>query len=125
MNFDLVVEKLERHAKEKENEAWGKYLENNAFGDNVVEEDEHEYFNGKLNLTLRLIALFPLLGTSPKDTRARGLVTKQATERRSYRKQMELVSSDKNKDGLVSFREYLPHFLEEDIGMYLSFLIFC
>ncbi|KAI4319955.1 hypothetical protein MLD38_033488 [Melastoma candidum] len=82
----------------------------------------NEFFmdQGKLNMTLRLMVLFPLLDEPPKD----GLVSfeeleawnvKQARDRLMQRTRIELEYYDKDKDGSVSFKEYLPQFSDEDI----------
>ncbi|KAG5229533.1 calcium-binding EF hand family protein [Salix suchowensis] len=85
-------------------------------------EDAGEYLSddGRLNITLRLLVLFPLLDKKPRD----GLISfeeleawnvVQARERLAYRTQREIQSRDKDGDGAISFKEYLPQFSDEDI----------
>lgn len=83
----------------------------------------YQYFNdeGKLNITLRIIVLFPWLDNLPKD----GFVdfkemenwnTRMAMERLNYRTQREIEARDKNEDGMIGFREYLQHITDEEFG---------
>lgn len=109
-----------------------------ANGTKITDHQDHHqrdgeyyqyYYNGdqeegRLNITLRLIILFPLLDQSPKDgivTSAElgSWITTQAVERLNYTTHMELASHDVNGDGLISFKEYLPQFSDDDIGTYL------
>ncbi|KAF3432793.1 hypothetical protein FNV43_RR23895 [Rhamnella rubrinervis] len=111
-------------------------VENNKSDHQVVDDDadnsdhdlhrDQEYYRydgdqeGRLNITLRLIILFPLLDQSPKDgivTSAElgSWITAQAVERLNYTTRKELASHDLNGDGLISFHEYLPQFSDADI----------
>jgi len=94
--------------------------------DAEIEEEDGVYFgeDGKLNLTLRLTILFPLIDRMPKDGYV-GLKEledwniMQAHERMHHRTRKVLDQNDKNEDGLISFFEYLPHFSEEDISEFI------
>ncbi|XVE64432.1 hypothetical protein DITRI_Ditri07aG0100300 [Diplodiscus trichospermus] len=85
-------------------------------------EDAQEYFDdeGNLNITQRLMILFPYLDNAPKD----GLISakelgawneEQASNRLSYTTDRVLSWHDKNGDGAVSFNEYLPQFTQADV----------
>ncbi|KAF5731278.1 calcium-binding EF hand family protein [Tripterygium wilfordii] len=115
-NFDPLLTRLERAAEERGS--------SNAEEDSHIEDipDAHEYLGdeGKLNITLRLMFLFPGLDNAPND----GFVTplemeawniNQAMDRLSYRTHKEIELKDKNGDGDITFEEYLPQFSEEDI----------
>ncbi|XP_021909330.1 calumenin-A [Carica papaya] len=111
--FDPLVTKMERlhQAHEKE-----------GGGENDGDNDRDDYFTdeGKLNVTLRLIVLFPLLDTAPKDgfVCLKELETwnlQQAEERLIYRTIEELRLRDRDGDGMLSFSECLPRFSKEDI----------
>lgn len=76
---------------------------------------------GKLNTTLRLIILFPLLDREPKDgvvgfEELEAWITQRATDRLDYLTQAELDSKDDNGDLAVSFKEYLPQFSQKHMG---------
>ncbi|KAK7377471.1 hypothetical protein VNO80_02896 [Phaseolus coccineus] len=75
---------------------------------------------GKLNTTLRLIILFPLLDREPKDgvvgfEELEAWITQRATERLDYLTQAELDSKDNNGDLAISFKEYLPQFSQKHL----------
>lgn len=95
--------------------------------ENQIPEAYRDYYDeGRLNITLRLLVLFPLLDNSPKDEaisyeELNDWIAGQAKERLNYRTRKELAFHDKNGDGAISFHEYLPQFTEEDIGTYFSF----
>ncbi|CAK9146541.1 unnamed protein product [Ilex paraguariensis] len=110
--FDPLVAKMERMAEEK----------GNGNQDSNKPEDMDEYFNhdGRLNITLRLMVLFPFLDTAPKDgmidsKELEAWVVQQAIDRLNYRIQRELAWRDKDRDGAISFSEYLHQFSDEDI----------
>ncbi|XWS48594.1 hypothetical protein CRYUN_Cryun13aG0089900 [Craigia yunnanensis] len=118
-HFDPLVSRIERSAEEK-GLSYHVDLEQISYVPEV--EDAHEYFDdeGNLNTTLRLMILFPLLENAPKD----GLISakelgawigQQAVDRLSYRTDKVMAWHDKNGDGAISFREYLPQFTEDDI----------
>ncbi|KAK4835502.1 hypothetical protein QYF36_010616 [Acer negundo] len=105
---------LEKNPSNLENNLTDREAEVKEEFDNFIDDD------GKLNMTSRLMILFPLIDNAPKD----GVVgfeeleawnAKQVIDRLSYRTQKELELSDKNGDGEVYFQEYLPHFSQEDI----------
>ncbi|KAI4337989.1 hypothetical protein L6164_016347 [Bauhinia variegata] len=75
---------------------------------------------GRLNTTLRLMILFPLLDKEPKDgvidyNELETWIIQQAMDRLDYMTNTELQEKDKNGDRAISFREYLPQFSEKDI----------
>ena len=105
---------LEKNPSNLENNLTDREAEVKEEFDNFIDDD------GKLNMTSRLMILFPLIDNAPKD----GVVgfeeletwnAQQVVDRLSYRTQKELELSDKNGDGEVYFQEYLPHFSQEDI----------
>ncbi|KAG6650455.1 hypothetical protein CIPAW_06G044800 [Carya illinoinensis] len=66
------------------------------------------------------MVLFPFLDTAPNDgvvsfKELEGWIAQQAHDRLNYRTEKELALRDKDGDGAISFREYLPHFSNEDI----------
>lgn len=120
--FDPLVAELERLA---ENQGLGDpinplNLENHFFPDEVAAA--YEYFSeGKLNITLRLIVLFPLLDKAPHDggvsfKELEAWIAQQAIQGLNYRTEKELALLDKDEDGAISFREYLSQFSNEDLG---------
>ncbi|KAK7293909.1 hypothetical protein RJT34_16788 [Clitoria ternatea] len=123
-NFDPFLTKIER---EVENKTQDEHVPNIMFSLNstttindVAETYEYLTSGGKLNTTLRLIILFPLIDRQPKDgmvdfKELEAWITQQAEERLNYLTQDELDSKDKNGDLAISFREYLPQFSEEVI----------
>ncbi|GKV25573.1 hypothetical protein SLEP1_g34989 [Rubroshorea leprosula] len=93
--------------------------ENISYLSDVVDASEYFSDGGSLNITKRLITLFPLLDISPADrvVSFEELETwniKQAQDRLSYRTHAEMVSRDENGDGAISFNEYLPQFTKND-----------
>ncbi|KAF8412098.1 hypothetical protein HHK36_000053 [Tetracentron sinense] len=124
--FDPLVGKMERLAEEG---GFGDrnapvIWESNPFSGEF--EDTEEYFSeeGRLNITLRLVILFPLLDRAPQD----GVVSfkeleawnlRQASDRLNYSTQREITLRDKDGDGAISLKEYLPKLSDEDIGMRL------
>lgn len=128
--FDPLVAMMERYAEENglgdQNHPID--LEHDSVIANEVEE-AHEYLSeeGKLNITLRLVSLFPLLDHAPKDgfityNELKHWIIAQAKERMDYRTHKELAAHDKDGDGAISFKEYLPQFSIEDIGIHLTIL---
>ncbi|KAG2701415.1 hypothetical protein I3760_06G043700 [Carya illinoinensis] len=119
--FDPLVAKIERLAEK--NELGGPVNPLILKDDSLAEEvaEAREYFSeGKLNVTLRLMVLFPFLDTAPNDgvvsfKELEGWIAQQAHDRLNYRTEKELALRDKDGDGAISFREYLPHFSNEDI----------
>ena len=125
--FDPLVAKIERYAEEKGLKVDGDVdstistmRNDSSFGEVV---DENKYFSneGRLNITLRLLILFPLLDKAPQDgvispLELNSWLRELAVERLHYRTQKELVAHDKNGDKAISFGEYLPQFSDEDIG---------
>ncbi|XP_030500254.2 uncharacterized protein LOC115715727 [Cannabis sativa] len=111
--FDPLVAKIERYSE-------GKGSSNHEDG---VDDDEVEQYigsEGTLNITLRLMIVFPMLDKSPKDGFINSLelnnwVRNMAVERLNQRTKKEMISHDQNHDGSISFLEYLPQFSDEDI----------
>ena len=127
-NFDPLAVKMQRIAEEKgyAGEVDAINLENNSHAKEAEDAGEYLSDDGRLNITLRLLVLFPLLDKKPRD----GLISfeeleawnvVQARERLAYRTQREIQSRDKDGDGAISFKEYLPQFSNEDIGKILSY----
>lgn len=93
-----------------------------------VEEANKVYFgnDGKLNLTLRLKTLFPMIDNLHNDgyVEFRELEAwniMQSNMNLEYATRKELKFHDKNKDGLISFHEFFPQFSDEDISKYIYF----
>ncbi|XP_050236287.1 uncharacterized protein LOC126686289 [Mercurialis annua] len=92
---------------------------------NVVVEaagDAHEYVSddGALNMTRRLMFLFPFIDNAPKDGKVnfeelQNWNKEQAVERLIYRTEKEMELHDKDDDGNISFSEYFPQFSKEHI----------
>ncbi|KAG4954448.1 hypothetical protein JHK82_040033 [Glycine max] len=123
--FDPLVTNIERVVENKMyHEPAPRMLSNldsTASVSDAVETYQYLTSGGKLNTTLRLIILFPLLDREPKDgvidfNELEAWISQRATERLDYLTQAELDSKDKNRDLAVSFKEYLPQFSEMDIG---------
>ncbi|XAR52189.1 hypothetical protein NMG60_11020125 [Bertholletia excelsa] len=74
---------------------------------------------GKLNMTLRLMYLFPYVDKEPKDgfveaDELQAWILQQATDRLACRTRKELAARDKNGDLEISLQECLPRLFEED-----------
>ncbi|KAK9204620.1 hypothetical protein WN943_014884 [Citrus x changshan-huyou] len=131
--FDPLVLKMNRVTEEKKSGSIktrtnANDLENDSY-DNEDFEDEYDFFseNGRLNITSRLIYLFPLIDNEPKD----GVLSlneldnwnvELAVDRLSYTTQKQIELSDRDGDGEISFYEYLPQFSKQDIGRIRTFL---
>ncbi|KAM7268755.1 hypothetical protein ACFE04_010921 [Oxalis oulophora] len=130
--FDPLVVKLERLKQEKgslnlntNSTTLVHDQTENLDNDQTENQDNdirHESFSegGKLNITARLIILFPLVDNNPHDEfvsfdELEAWNIGQAIDRLGYRTKKEMMSHDINGDGLISFSEYLPHFSKEDI----------
>lgn len=116
-NFDPLVANIE---KKTHHEPTLSNLDSTTSVSDVVETYQYLTSGGKLNTTLRLIILFPLLDREPKDgvvgfNELEAWITQRAIERLDYLTQAELDSTDKNGDLVISFKEYLPQFSEKDI----------
>ncbi|XP_034711772.1 calumenin-A [Vitis riparia] len=110
--FNPLVEEIEEKARETSDHHFFFNL-SNIFLNDV--EDKYEFVSQvkNLNITMRLMVLFPLLDVEPRD----GFISlkelehwnmQQAIHRLSYRTHKELVLFDQNEDGAITFREYLP-----------------
>lgn len=93
-------------------------------------QDPEDYLNDEdqFNITNRLTVLFPLLDTNPFD----GFVSLpelqkwhflQGQKTMQHRTNRELENHDKNHDGQVSFKEYLPHMSDEELGAHYGFTL--
>ncbi|KAH9780174.1 calcium-binding EF hand family protein [Citrus sinensis] len=125
--FDPFVLKMNRVTEEKKSGSIKTRtntndLEKDSYDTEDV-EDEYDFFseNGRLNITSRLIYLFPLIDNEPKD----GVLSlneldnwnvELAVDRLSYTTQKQIELSDRDGDGEISFYEYLPQFSKQDIG---------
>ncbi|XP_059656175.1 uncharacterized protein LOC132303105 [Cornus florida] len=123
--FDPLVAEIERRREDKQ---WEKMYIEHAHKDLVEEApgaesqpeweefmDAEDYLNDedKFNVTNRLVLLFPKLDVGPPD----GYVTeheltqwnlKQSEKVVMHRTQRDMELHDKNRDGFVSFAEYVP-----------------
>lgn len=131
-NLDPIVRKLQRVSEET-----GLVEENNSINLERISVDvsdaevPNEYFSndGKLNITRRLIFLFSLIDNAPKDGKAsfeefQIWNREQTMDTLTYRTQQALDLHDKNKDGEISFSEFLPQFSKEEIGKFFFFFFF-
>ncbi|KAL6123063.1 hypothetical protein ACLB2K_075586 [Fragaria x ananassa] len=121
--FDPLVSKMERYVEEKGLEDHNHTIdtEHDLVIANDVEEAQ-QYLNeaGNLNLTMRLVNLFPLLDVAPEDgfvsyDELKHWIVAQAMERMIYRTRRVMAENDRDGDRAISFREYLPQFSIEDI----------
>ncbi|ANM67726.1 Calcium-binding EF hand family protein [Arabidopsis thaliana] len=115
--FDPLVTRIERLSHEKE--AGTKTVEAAK-----EEKDDmfEEYFaqERRLNTTMRIKFLFPLLDASPRDgfvslKELQTWMMQQTEDNMVYRTAKELELQDKDKDGVITFEEYLPQFSKQDI----------
>ncbi|KAM7504890.1 hypothetical protein LguiB_003794 [Lonicera macranthoides] len=116
-NFDPLVSKMERDSDEIISYGASSMELDYEDEDN---EDEPFYEDGKLNITLRIMVLFPFLDTDPNDgfinnQELEAWVLQQAAERLDHSTRQDLRKNDLNGDGFISFSEYLPQFSQEDI----------
>lgn len=129
--FDPLVTKIERERQQKiddEKNNINNVVPRTSLGSTTsVSEVAETYLyltsGGKLNTTLRIIILFPLLDREPKDgfvafNELGSWINQRALERLDYVTHAELESKDKNGDLSISLREYLPYLSEKDIGDY-------
>ncbi|EFJ20472.1 hypothetical protein SELMODRAFT_443827 [Selaginella moellendorffii] len=84
------------------------------------EGDEDDYLNDEhqFNISHRLELLFPLLDTDPRDNvvslgELQDWHVQQARKLSKQRTDREFEMRDRNKDGLVSLLDYLPHLSAE------------
>ncbi|XP_061370242.1 uncharacterized protein LOC133312956 [Gastrolobium bilobum] len=124
-NFDplIIVTKIERETEKKEQHdehSPPRMLSTTSTVSEALETYQYLTSGGRLNTTLRLIILFPLLDREPKDgvvgfNELEAWISQRAVERLDYVTQVELDSKDKNGDFAISFTEFLPQFSEKDI----------
>lgn len=119
--FDPLVTRIERlsHEKEADTKAveTGKDKEDDMFEEYFAQER-------RLNTTMRIKFLFPLLDASPRDgfvslKELQTWMMQQTEDNMGYRTAKELELQDKDKDGVLTFEEYLPQFSKQDIGNHL------
>ena len=125
--FDPLVAELERIAEERELGSRGNVIgvEQTAKA-KIPEAYRDSNDEGRLNISSRLVVLFPLVDHSPKDglinyEEMSNWITEQTINKLNSRTGRELAFYDKNGDGAISFHEYLPQFTEEDIGKPFGF----
>ncbi|CAN7072023.1 unnamed protein product [Brassica oleracea var. botrytis] len=114
--FDPIVTRIERLSREKEAntvEAVAKEEKDDMF-------DEYFSQEKRLNTTMRIKFLFPLLDGAPRDgfvslKELQTWMMQQTEDNMGYRTANELELQDKDKDGVITFEEYLPQFSREDI----------
>ncbi|RYQ81808.1 uncharacterized protein [Arachis hypogaea] len=111
-HFDPLMVKIKTHPPRS--------LDNSSSVKDVADTYQYLTSAGRLNTTLRLIILFPLLDREPKDgavsfNELQAWITQRAFERLDYVTQAELDSKDMDQDSSLSFREYLPNFSQNDI----------
>ncbi|CAJ1972253.1 unnamed protein product [Sphenostylis stenocarpa] len=119
-NFERGVENKIMHQDEETASRTSSNLDSTTSLGDVAGTYHYLTSGGKLNTTLRLIILFPLLDREPKDgvvgfNELESWIIQRATERLDYLTQAELESKDKNGDSSISFSEYLPKFSDDDI----------
>ncbi|XP_058083546.1 uncharacterized protein LOC131231398 [Magnolia sinica] len=126
--FDPLIEEIERRAEGGGlgDRALNADPNGSAGQDSDPFSDEHdemeEFFSeeGRLNITERLVYLFPLLDSWPRDGRISSQeleywVVGQALDRMAHRTKREMQAHDKDGDGAVTLREYLSHLSDKDI----------
>ncbi|KAA8533585.1 hypothetical protein F0562_030981 [Nyssa sinensis] len=121
--FDPLLLKIERLSEEKGllgNERSPVDGEMNPFSGHLDNIDEYFGDEGRLNITLRLISLFPLLDNAPENgivdfEELQAWIVQQTINRLNYRTQKEVASRDRDGDEAISFAEYLPQFSDEDL----------
>lgn len=122
--FDPLVTRIERLSHEKEAKTHtDQTVEPEAWRGNAEEDMFEEYYaeEGRLNTTMRIKFLFPLLDAAPRDgfvslKELQTWMMQQTEDNMGYRTAKELELQDKNKDGAITFEEYLPQFSKEAIG---------
>ncbi|XP_068646251.1 uncharacterized protein [Aristolochia californica] len=124
--FDPLVASMERRNRgEGKVDDGGKTFEQKTYraslgghhSDPFSDEDYdiEDFQEGYLNITRRLVYLFPLLDTSPQDNEINfeelGAWNEiQAKSRLSYKTRMAMEDRDANGDGVITLREYLRNF---------------
>ncbi|KAJ3692989.1 hypothetical protein LUZ60_012084 [Juncus effusus] len=124
LGFDPVINQLERQAEQKglfdpksfqeeldkfsANQDLSKFDGEMGILDGVFGE------SGRLNVTERLMELFPLLDTNPNDglisfTELETWMHKQAHERLEFETEREIDRHDKDGDGEITLHEYLNY----------------
>ncbi|KAM5557710.1 hypothetical protein ABKV19_024856 [Rosa sericea] len=121
--FDPLVSKMEWYVEEKGLGDQNITLDTKhdlVIANDVEEAQEYLSEAGTLNITMRLVSIFPLLDLAPEDgfvsyNELKHWIVAQAVERMIHRTQNEMASHDRDGDRAISFREYLPQFSIEDI----------
>ncbi|KAL2921784.1 Calcium-dependent protein kinase 16 [Bienertia sinuspersici] len=126
-HFDPLFTKFEQKRLDNNVHNNVGYDDNSSLYYYDVMEEEVEKANmvhfrkdGKLNLTLRLTTLFPMIDNLPKDgyvdfNELEAWNIMQAKERLEYSTRKEFEVLDKNNDGLISINEIFPHFSDDEI----------
>lgn len=123
--FDPLIEKIERFVQEKglNDRNTPTHWENIPVPKELDQEGVANFLSdeGTLNITLRLTYLFPSLDKNPKDgfvgsKELEAWIMQQANDRLTFSAGKELALRDKDGDNAISFREYFPHFTNQDIG---------
>ncbi|KAI8030359.1 Calumenin [Camellia lanceoleosa] len=125
--FDPLIVKTEKLIEEKGLD----HRETSSLANHELstkDMDKYSSDKGRLNITLRLIYLFPFLDNAPKDgfvecNELKAWIMQQATDRMNYRTQKDLALHDKDGDEAISFQEYIPQFSIQDLGK-IIFLMF-
>ena len=125
--FDPLVSKMERYVEENAFEDQNHTIDTEhdlVIANNVEEAQPYLSETGNLNITMRLVSLFPLLDVAPKDgfvsyDELKHWIVAQAVERMMYRTRRVMTENDRDGDRAISFREYLPQFSIEDIGTFV------
>ncbi|KAG9441058.1 hypothetical protein H6P81_016912 [Aristolochia fimbriata] len=129
--FDPLVAAIERRREgEGKQSDDGRSFEQGAFRASLggrrtdlfsdEEYDNEDFEEGYLNVTRRLVYLFPLLDMRPQDGEISfeelGAWNEiQASRRLFYKTRMTMEDRDENGDGVVTLREYLRHFQEHEM----------
>ncbi|KAK9724836.1 hypothetical protein RND81_05G101900 [Saponaria officinalis] len=126
-HFDPFVSKIEHKFEDKglNVHADGYSKDNPLFKNNNVgrvDEVDKVYFkeNGRLNLSMRLTILFPMIDNGPKDgfvgfNELESWIIMQAQEKLDYTTRKLVQAHDKNNDGFISFKDYFPNFSLDDL----------
>lgn len=125
--FDPLVTRIERSSYAKEAK------EANTTTVEAVKEEEDDMFGEyfaqekRLNTTMRIKFLFPLLDAAPRDgfvslKELQTWMMQQTEDNMGYRTANELELRDKDKNGVITFEEFLPQFSKQDIGNQLRSL---
>ncbi|XP_050386929.1 uncharacterized protein LOC126803210 [Argentina anserina] len=121
--FDPLVSKMERYVEENALQDQNHTIDTEhdlVIANDVEEAQQYLSETGNLNITMRLVGIFPSLDVEPKDgfvsyDELKHWIVAQAVERMIYRTRKVMAENDRDGDRAISFREYLPQFSTEDI----------